>query len=180
MCMSTLASLTVKELLKVAAEKNVRGRTAMKKTELIAAIETADAVVAEAENEVEEELKQQIEMYIEYENTETLDTIICASNEEWEKEAAFEKKPKADYINKATVGVIVAFKVVDKTISGMVEEVLSNEFVVKTKNGIKFTVRKKNVVWVKTGLRWPRFIYEALKGVTESATKVRRISNGSF
>ena len=81
-------------------------------------------------------------------------------------------KQKDEYIENARIGTIVAFKVNEsKTISGKIEEIHKNDFVVETKNGVKFTVRKRNVIWVKTGDRWPKGVFEALKGGSSNETR---------
>lgn len=76
-----------------------------------------------------------------------------------------EKESKASYIENAKIGTIVAFRINDrKTLSGKIEEIHREGFVVETKNGARFNVRRSNIVWVKTGARWPRGVYLALKG----------------
>ncbi len=82
---------------------------------------------------------------------------------------ALNKDEKKKYVENAKIGTIIAFKVNDtKVISGKIEEITKTGFVVKTKNGVRFMVRKKNVIWVKTGQRWPKGVYLALKGVVDS------------
>jgi transcription termination factor Rho len=82
-------------------------------------------------------------------------------------ETTMSKKSKTEYINNVRVGDLLAFKVNEtKILSGKVEQIAKDMLVVETKNGIRFNVRKKNIVWVKTGDRWPKGIYEALKGGT--------------
>lgn len=87
-----------------------------------------------------------------------------------EEEPVVEKAPeKESYIDNARIGVLIAFKVSGtKALSGMVEEIHQQGFVVKTKNGVRFTVKRKDVMWVKTGNRWPRGVYLALKGESAS------------
>ena len=75
------------------------------------------------------------------------------------------KRPKSDYVDNARVGIIIAFKVNEqRMLSGMIREIHSHEFIVETKNGVRFNVKFKNVAWVKTGDRWPKGVYLALKG----------------
>lgn len=72
---------------------------------------------------------------------------------------------RTEYVDNIRIGVLVAFRIGDKkALSGKVEEIHGFGFVVKTKNGIRFNVRKNNIMWVKTGDRWPRGVYLALKG----------------
>ena len=74
-------------------------------------------------------------------------------------------KSKTNYIENTEVGMLVAFKVNEKkALSGKIEEIKSNKFIVRTKKGVLFSVLKKNILWVKTTDRWPKGIYLALKG----------------
>lgn len=76
-----------------------------------------------------------------------------------------ELKTKKDYVDNIKIGMLVAFKINNvKMLSGMVNEIHEYEYVVKTKNGINFKVNKRDIVWVKTGDRWPRGIFLALRG----------------
>jgi len=77
-------------------------------------------------------------------------------------------KTRSSYVSNAQVGQLVAFKVSEtKVISAMVKEVHPDFMIVETKNGIRFKVVNSNIVWVKTGPRWPRGIYLALRGTNE-------------
>lgn len=78
---------------------------------------------------------------------------------------ADKKSQKEEYLRNATLGALIAFKVNDKkALSGKIVEINEFGFVAKTKNGIKFNVLKHHVLWVKTGDRWPKGVYLALKG----------------
>lgn len=139
---------TMAMLLEKAKAHSIVGRHKMTKQQLVVAIETK-------EREIEaEKFKAFLEKEAEDEYQNMMRPVV-------------EKKPKSDYIASAIPGVIVAFKV-DEThvLSGIIEEVCPQSFIVRTKNGTKFTVKKSYVIWVKTGPRWPRGVYLALKGET--------------
>jgi viroplasmin and RNaseH domain-containing protein len=83
-------------------------------------------------------------------------------------------KTKDDYIRNAEEGVIVVFRLyfkaksglkLTKVISGMVIENDPEQeaYVVETKNGLKYVVPYDTVIWVKTGGRFPRGVYEEMK-----------------
>lgn len=81
---------------------------------------------------------------------------------------------KEKYIENLAVGQIVAFhlrnhygKEVVK--SGKIDEINGNELVISNKVGNTFAAKKDDIVWVKTGSRWPKGVYELLKGVKEYA-----------
>lgn len=77
---------------------------------------------------------------------------------------------KYKYVSTAEIGVIVAFKdqsgkvrsakVINKSSSG-------EKLKVVTAYGKEFVVPYGDVVWVKTGDRWPRGVYDLLKGHTD-------------
>ncbi len=75
---------------------------------------------------------------------------------------------KIEYVDSLVNGQLIAFKIgsgdKEKVISGMVKEVNNSYVITETKNGVKFNVKKKNIIWVKTGERWPKGVYLALKG----------------
>lgn len=146
---------TVKNLLVIAKELQIVGRHDMRKEQLVEAIVKASKLstsvveITSRQHDVEHDLIT--------ENTKRV----------WgdEKcEIVNLPKQKSQYIDNAKIGMIVAFKVNEtKVLSGMIEEIHKTDFLVKTKNGVRFTVRKKNILWVKTK-RWPKGIYLALKG----------------
>lgn len=83
-------------------------------------------------------------------------------------------KTKDDYIVDAEEGVVVAFRLnftskskvkLTKVISGKIlENNNENEtYVIETRNGLKYGVPYKAVIWVKTGARWPKGVYEEMK-----------------
>lgn len=83
-------------------------------------------------------------------------------------------KTKDDYIVDAEEGVIVAFRLNFKAKSGVkLTKVISGkilennqedeQYVIETRNGLKYGVPYSAVVWVKTGNRWPKGVYEEMK-----------------
>lgn len=76
-----------------------------------------------------------------------------------------------EYIKKARTGDIVAFKVGEKVLSGMIRELHRSSFKIETKNGRSFIISFDHVIWVKTNDRWPKWVYSALKGETNVVAK---------
>lgn len=179
--------MNCKELLKLAKELNITGRHDMKKDQLIAVIKAAlegqeqQLIVTEAQEETKGRLTEELGLSsgIMVENALENDLAAETSTGEWEGEvlnvtsAAVHNYPfarriprdKIEYIKKAAIGTIIAFKVSDvKLLSGMIKEKLSSGFIIQTKNGMEFNVPVEAIAWVKSG-RWPKGIYEALKGI---------------
>ena len=133
--MDRIGFATKAELLKRAKELNITGRWEMTKGELLVAIQEA---------------------------------MANAHNDEY-KDAQGQQRTTDDYVKNAEVGTIVAFNV---SLGGK-QRVLSAKvngknsagcLLVETKNGSKYRVEPKDIVWVKTGLRWPKWVLERLKG----------------
>lgn len=83
-------------------------------------------------------------------------------------------KTKGDYIENAEEGLIVAFRLnfeaksglkLTKVISGKIVENNKEDgiYIVETRNGLKYGVPYPSVVWVKTGGRWPKGVYNEMK-----------------
>lgn len=132
--MDNLSSKTVKELLVIAKEYQIVGRHDMKKQQLI------DAIV-----EFEKAL-----------NETTASTV---------------SKSHDDYIKNLKSGDIVAFRFYSfsgkkivrlaKVVDAHAGEVGTT---VQDKFGNQYFVYRSNILWVKTGKRWPKFIYLMFKG----------------
>lgn len=137
--MNNLSSKTVKELLAIAKEYQIVGRHDMKKQQLIDAI--AEVV------EIEKSLG--------------------------ETDASVANKTHDDYVKNLKQGDIIAFQFHNPfgkkiTRSAKVIDPYPGEIgtTVQDKIGNKYFVYKSNILWVKTGKRWPKYIYSMFKGET--------------
>jgi hypothetical protein len=88
---------------------------------------------------------------------------------EMTSEEKFEKKKK--YVSNAEIGTLIAFKqksgkVNSAKIVGKDDD--SKMLKAETKYGAKFDVKYSDVIWVKTGARWPKGVYRLLKGIKEN------------
>lgn len=184
---------TVKQLLVIAKGFAIIGRHDMSKTELIAAIiasENACEVFSQrlnvntnpaTKNSVEEveEVKEVVEEEKEAiinddedekeSKKEVMAEVVVNNNCYAQKVGAVSKRSQSDYINAVEVGMIVAFKTVSKAFSAKVEQIKRDnsgtvtELYCKSKNGVEYKVPRSAVIWVKTGNRWPKGIFEQLK-----------------
>lgn len=137
--MDNLSSKTVKELLAIAKEYQIVGRHDMKKQQLI------DAIVEVVEIE------------------KALD----------ETDASVANKTHGDYVENLKQGDIIAFQFNNPfgkkiTRSAKVIDPHPGEIgtTVQDKIGNKYFVYKSNILLVKTGKRWPKYIYSMFKGET--------------
>lgn len=83
-------------------------------------------------------------------------------------------KTKEEYMQSAKEGLILAFRLnfesklgvpLTKVISGMIMEndTEKEQFVVETRNKLQYGVPYSQAVWVKTGYKWPKGVYEEMK-----------------
>lgn len=156
MLVKELEAKTVKQLVQIAGDLGVTGRHSMKKHELLAGILLA----------------QEVKVAIDGEGPEGNDfelNLAKSADHVWEQpveEIVRITKPKDAYIDSATVGQLVAFRVDEtgKCLSGMIKEIHKNDtFLVETKSGVSFMIHRSRIVWVKTGERWPKFVFEAFR-----------------
>jgi hypothetical protein len=71
------------------------------------------------------------------------------------------KRTTEDYIETLVSGTLVAFEVKKGTvISGMYKERIGDDrLLVVTKAGTECIVQPQKIIWVKTGSRWPKWVY---------------------
>lgn len=137
--MDRIGYATRRELLERAKELNITGRWDMTKGELLVAIQ---------------------------EKMKGPGQIIDDSQY---KDAQAQQKTTLDYAKGVEVGAIIAFKVMlggkQRVLSAKVNGRNPDGFLlVETKNSSKYRVSPDDVIWVKTGSRWPRWVLESLKG----------------
>ena len=145
-----LEGMKAKEIQKIASKEfGIKGAYDMRKGECIDKILEIERAFQKAEREAEKKIK------------------------EVEKEEA-----KKAYLEGAPIGTLVAFKVPDTAIVRPGEKKVKSAKIVgrnKKKKKLRlqteydafYIVPFENVLWVKTGSRWPRSIYNLLKGVTK-------------
>ena len=152
---------TVKELREIAKELEIVGRWDMNKTQLIEAIEMAQAVQELSDEDIE------------FEN----DCIITEDNTNQSEGTQKVTKTTDDYLNNIEPGILVAFKRNSKDIamSGKFvsfDENNDNLVCIKSKKGTMFKVPKANIIWVKTGARWPKWVFTLFNNKREKSEVV--------
>lgn len=82
---------------------------------------------------------------------------------------------KQKYIEDAKVGTLVAFKTdTGKVKSAMImkRSTSKRRFLLETKYGAKYKVSFDDVLWVRTNKRWPKGIFQLLRGNVETTEEV--------
>lgn len=146
-----LAAMNCKSLRDVAKELDVPGRWDMNKDTLIACIMDAQEKFIKEEKGQEPEVKEENQKVA----CESSDTPKNSNLEEMEKR-----------VNRASVGTLVAFfDILGKARTGKITEHTGSGIIAETEYGAKFLVTFDKVLWVKFNHRWPRWVYNLLKGI---------------
>lgn len=160
MSKNELSSKSVKELELICKDLGITyyvGKTHIKKDEMIKKIlaSTNDNSDVVTEEPVEQEV------VVEPETSESIEP----EDKEWIM------KDKTKYIEEAEVNSLVAFydeKGKPRT-AALVNRSSSRKVIkVVTEFGWEFIVPYENVLWVRRGTRWPRGVYEILKGYNKN------------
>lgn len=158
----TLNKLTVKELIKqYATPLQIIGRHDMKKSDLVQAI--LDVYVSQIDDEVSGEVSGETDDV----TTEEVSKEVKKQNRELTE---VQKINKARYIDEADVGTIIAFKLPGMKVKSakiIRRSTKNKKFKVQTAYGVEYVVSFDEVIWVKTNKRWPKGVYNLLKGKVE-------------
>ena len=161
MSRSFLESKTRKELREIATELAITGRWDMTKQQLIDAILGAKEVKV---NECEEESAKD-ECKVDNHECENVETEDKVENES--VNVNVNMKQKMTYVENVNIGTIVAFRLSNgKVKSAMVtkKSTKNRKLKLETDYGAEYIISFDDVVWVRTGKRWPKGVYKLLKG----------------
>jgi hypothetical protein len=143
--MKEIKEMTKKELLEVAKEYEIVGRWDMNKQQLIEAIEGTISM---------------IEMLDDRDIAFDSDCII---NEESETQSEGLQKVMTtqDYLDAVEYGTLVAFKRRKENVamSGKYVGRKGEKILVESKRGTQYELHPECIIWVKTGMRWPKWVH---------------------
>lgn len=166
MSRENLQKKTCKELRELANELNISGRWDMTKDQLIDAILGAEVVENTNESEsAKDECK--------VDNQEN----VVEVEDKVEKESAnvdVDMAQKMPYIENIEIGTLVAFRFSNgKVKSAKVtrKSTKNRKLKLETDYGAEYIVSFDDIVWVRTGKRWPRGVYKLLKGLVDDNGK---------
>ena len=169
MSRENLQKKTCKELRELAKELNISGRWDMTKDQLIDAILGAEVVENTNESEsAKDECK--------VDNQEN----VVEVEDKVEKESAnvdVDMAQKMPYIENIEIGTLVAFRLPNgKVKSAKVtrKSTKNRKLKLETDYGAEYIVSFDDIVWVRTGKRWPRGVYKLLKGLVDDNGKEER------
>lgn len=166
MSRENLQKKTCKELRELAKELNISGRWDMTKDQLIDAILGAEVVENTNESKsAKDECK--------VDNQEN----VVEVEDKVEKESAnvdVDMAQKMPYIENIEIGTLVAFRLSNgKVKSAKVtrKSTKNRKLKLETDYGAEYIVSFDDIVWVRTGKRWPRGVYKLLKGLVDDNGK---------
>lgn len=137
-----LSGSKVRDLYKQATSLGIKGAWDMKKSEVI------DSIIGVMVSEVIDDSGQSLD-------------------EPEEAEVKMDIKGKMEYVNNVSIGTLVAFNALDGRVRSakvMKKSTRKRKLMVETEYGASFIISFDDVIWVKTGSRWPRGVYNMLKG----------------
>ena len=159
-----LQKMKCRELYKLATSMGIKGAWDMKKAEVIEAI-----LGAEKSAEVAESAKENIK----------IDNPDVEVENKTQKESAnivvvdFEGKMRR--IEAIEIGTLVAFKLSNgkvKSAKVVRKSSKNRKLKVETEYGASYIINYEDVIWVRSGKRWPRGVYMMLKGLVDDGEQV--------
>lgn len=151
-----LMEMKVDELRKVASSVGIKNAKRYKKVDLVDMIISVqnppEAVIEEVKEEKEKEEVAGV--------SEDIDNDGIDSN-------------KLRYINEAPIGTLVAFKLPNgqtKSAKIINRSTGRKKLKLETVYGKQFVVSYSDIVWVKSTNKWPRGVYNQLKGIVMEET----------
>lgn len=167
-----LESKTRKELRAIATELKITGRWEMTKAELIEAILRAKSVEINNGNASPAEAKSAKDENKVDNHCENVEAENKCENKSAGVEVNMEQK--MSYIENVDIGTIVAFRLSNgKVKSAKVtrKSTKNRKLKLETDYGAEYIVSYDDIVWVRTGKRWPRGVYKLLKGQVDTNGK---------
>lgn len=170
---SELKGFTVKELREEAKSLKIKFWYNKTKAELVSGILEATAennTNVEENNNMEEIREATISEDSTVEKVEAMQAEDEIAADSSYATLISHKKTPGEYIDNVEVGMIIAFATEpEKAISAKVKEIFRaedngvKEVLAVSKNGYTYKVPRAAIIWVKTGHRWPRGIYDKLR-----------------
>ena len=168
MSKENMQTKTCKELRELAGSLNIVGRWVMSKEQLIVAILGAEI----AEDSIEGNLSAKDEEKIDNHND------VEVEDKDEKKSTNVDMGQKMPYIENAEIGALVAFKLSNgKVKSAKIAKKSSakRRLKLETEYGANYIASYDDVIWVRTGNRWPRGVYKLLKGLGENEIKEQEV-----
>lgn len=176
-----LDKLTCSELRSLAKDLNISGRWDMTKPKLVEAILRAeDAEVGNVNDagvvqDTEQSAKDEYKVDNQANDAKGVEAEAKGKNESANAHD-IDMEQKMHYIENIEIGTIVAFKLSNgkvKSAKVVKKSTKNRKLKLETDYGAEYIIPYENVVWVRTGKRWPKGVYNLLKGTVCSNEKAQ-------
>lgn len=148
---------------------NISGRWDMTKTELIEAILGAENVKVD---------DKKTSSATDEDKVESNQNVEAAGKDEKETaDVEVDMEQKMPYIENAEIGTLVAFRLSSgkvKSAKIIKKSSKKRKLKLETEYGATYIVSYDDIVWVRTGARWPRGVYKLLKGTVNNDDKEQK------
>lgn len=183
MSKENLQNKTCKELRELAKDMNISGRWDMTKDELVEAILGAESVensgigakdMVKIGKEIANGYRDGMQSAKDEVKTDNHDVEV---EDKVEKESAsvdVDMAQKMPYIENIEIGALVAFRLSNgrvKSAKVTRKSTKNRKLKLETNYGAEYIVSYDDIVWVRTGKRWPRGVYKLLKGLVDENGK---------
>lgn len=166
MSREVLEKMNKKELREIATDLKIVGRWEMTKPQLIEAILGAKSV---EENKVEEvNSNDGLKSAKDESKVDNREVENVEVEDKDENESANIDNQKASYIENVEIGTIVAFRLSNgkvKSAKVTKKSTKNRKLKLETDYGAEYIVSYDDIIWVRTGKRWPKGVYNLLKGL---------------
>lgn len=155
----------LKAICKANGIPHYNGKNCFKKDELV------DAILGAENKEAEDSDKSATDKG---KNDNHDDVEVAGTKEKGATSIEVDMEQKMPYIEAATVGMIIAFRLPNgkvKSAKIIKKSTPNRKFMVETDYGAQYVIEYNDVVWVRTGHRWPRGVYKLLKGLVDDGAK---------
>lgn len=174
-----LQQMKARDLMRMATTLGIKGSWDMKKSEVVEAILGAESaensdIGAKGMAEVGKEIAngccdgmQSARDEVKTDDHNTNVEVECKGENE---SASVDMSQKMPYIEGAEIGTLVAFRLPNgkvKSAKIVKKSTKGRRFKLETDYGAQYIVSFDDIVWVRTGKRWPRGVYKLLKGMVE-------------
>lgn len=162
-----LSQITCNDLRELAKMLDIPKRWSMKKAELVEAILQAENAKS---SKTKESAKEEHEVVNQANNVE----VVSKEKQTTDVKSDIDYEQKLQYVENAKIGALIAFKLPDgKVKSAKVtnKSTKNKKLRAETEYGAAYIVPYEDVLWVRTGLRWPKGVYRLLKGLGDKDGK---------
>ena len=164
-----LKKMKVEELAAICKANGIchyRGKNRFRKDEMVEAILGAGSV--KDDKVIKKSAKDEVKI------DDCGDVEVERKSEKESASVDVDMEQKMPYIESAQVGTLVAFRLPNgkvKSAKIIKKSTKGRRFMLETGYGAEYIVSFDDIVWVRTGKRWPRGVYKLLKGLTDDGKK---------